>query len=51
MDVSTESGIEMAMMSVPRHAPKKSNTINAVNAAAITPSFTTPLTAVRTKMD
>ena len=50
-DVSTESGIEMAMISVLRHEPRKSRIINAVNVAAMTPSLTTPLTAAVTKSD
>ncbi len=47
----TESGIESAMISVLRHEPRNSKIINAVNAAAITPSRKTPLMAARTNKD
>ena len=49
-EVRTESGIEIAMMSVLRHEPRNSRIIIAVRHAAITPSRTTPLIAALTKM-
>jgi len=50
-DARTESGMEMAMMSVLRQEPRNSRIIKAVKAAAITPSRTTPLMAAFTNMD
>ena len=38
-------------MNVLRHEPRNSRIITAVSAAAMTPSFTTPLMAARTKSD
>ena len=38
-------------MKVLRQEPRKSRIITAVSSAAITPSFTTPFTAARTKSD
>ncbi len=50
-DDSTERGMERAMIKVLFQEPRKSRIINAVSAAAISPSLTTPFTAVRTKSD
>ena len=50
-EASTESGIDNAMISVPRQEPRKSRIISAVSAAAITPSRTTSRTAARTNSD
>ena len=47
----TESGIEIAMMSVDRQLPRNSRIIRLVSAAAMTPSRTTPATAPFTNMD
>ena len=51
IEVSTESGMESAMMSVLRQEPRNSRIISAVSAAAMTPSRTTPVMAARTKID
>ncbi|MGF6837829.1 hypothetical protein QF001_001696 [Paraburkholderia youngii] len=50
-DVSTESGIVAAMMSVARQLPRKSRIIAAVRHAAISGSRTTPAMADFTKTD
>ena len=50
-DVSTESGIETAMIKVLRQLPRKTRIMNPVRQAAITPSRTTPLIDARTNMD
>ena len=50
-ELNTDSGIDSAMMTVLRQEPMKTRIINAVRAAAIAASFTTPLIAARTKMD
>ncbi len=51
IEASTDSGIEMVMMSVLRQEPRNSRIMSPVSAAAITPSRTTPLTAARTNSD
>ncbi len=51
IEASTDSGIEIVMISVLRHEPRNSRIIRPVSAAAITPSRTTPSTAARTKVD
>ena len=51
MEQSTASGMERAMMTVLRQEPIKSKIISAVRAAAISPSFKTPLMAALTKTD
>ena len=48
---NTDSGIEVAMMIVERQEPRKSRIINAVSAAAMTPSRMTPEMAAFTKTD
>ena len=48
---STDSGIEIAMMTVERQLPRKIRIIRLVSAAAITPSLMTPLTAALTNSD
>ena len=50
-DIAKKNGIEIAMMNVLRQEPMNSKIINAVSAAAMTPSFNTPLIAARTKID
>ena len=50
-ELSTDNGIDTAMITVLRHDPMKSRIINAVSAAAITPSFTTPSIAACTNSD
>ena len=40
---STDSGIEMAMMTVERQLPRNSRIITLVSSAAMTPSTATPL--------
>ena len=47
----TASGIEITMMMVERQLPRNSRIISVVNAAAITPSRTTPETAALMKGD
>ena len=49
--VSTESGIETAMISVLRQLPRNTRIIKPVRQAAITPSRTTPLIDARTNID
>ena len=51
MEQSTASGMDSAMMNVLRHEPRNSRIIAAVNAAAMMPSFKTPLMAARTNSD
>ena len=46
-----ESGIDTAMISVDRKLPRKTRIMRAVRQAAIMPSRTTPLMALRTKID
>ena len=46
-----ESGIEVAMMTVERQLPRKIRIIRLVSAAAITPSWMTPLTAALMNSD
>ena len=48
---STESGIEIAMISVERQLPRNSRIIRLVSAAAMMPSSATPLIAARTNSD
>ena len=50
-DTRIESGIESAMMTVPRHEPRNKRIMIAVKHAAITPSRTTPEMAARTNID
>ena len=45
IEPSTDSGIDVAMMTVERQLPRNSRIIRLVSAAAMTPSRTTPLTA------
>ncbi len=51
IDVSTDRGIETAMISVLRQLPRKSRIISAVSAAAMTPSRITPLMDAFTNSD
>jgi len=51
IELSTASGMDNAMMNVLRQEPRNSKIIRAVSDAAMTPSFTTPLMAARTKRD
>jgi hypothetical protein len=51
IEASTDSGIEMVMMSVLRQELRNSRIISPVSAAAMMPSRTTPLTAARTNSD
>ena len=51
IEPSTDSGIEVAMISVERQLPRKIRIIRLVSAAAMTPSRTTPLTAALMKTD
>src|SRR3954451_20490119 len=48
---STDSGIEMAMMTVERQLPRNSRIITLVRSAAMTPSTATPSIAPRTNTD
>ncbi len=48
---STESGIEVAMITVERQLPRKISTITLVSAAAMMPSRMTPSTAALTNSD
>ncbi len=50
-DVSTASGIVIAMISVARQLPRNSRIISAVRHAAISASRTTPWTAAFTNTD
>ena len=47
----TDSGIDIAMMSVERQLPRNNKIITLVNAAARMPSNATPAIAPRTKID
>ena len=51
IELSTERGIEIAIMKVLRQEPMKSRIISAVSVAAIIPSRKTPLMAARTNND
>ena len=51
IEPSTESGIEVAMMTVERQLPRKSSIMRLVSAAAMTPSWMTLLTAALTNTD
>ena len=51
IDTRIESGMEIQMISVLRHEPRNSRIINPVSPAAMAASFTTPMTAARTKID
>ena len=51
IEPSTESGIEVAMMTVERQLPRNSRIIRLVRAAAMMPSWMTPLTAPLTNTD
>ncbi len=51
IEPSTDSGIEVAMISVERQLPRNSRIIRLVSAAAMTPSRTTPPIAALTKID
>ena len=51
MAPSTESGIEIAMMTVERQLPRNSRIITLVSSAAITPSWATPAMAPLTNSD
>ncbi len=51
IEARIESGIVSAMISVERQLPRKSRTIAAVSAAAISASVTTPCTAALTNTD
>ncbi len=48
---STDSGIEIAMITVERQLPRKSRIMTLVSSAAMTPSNATPLIAARTNSD
>ena len=49
IEVRIESGIDVATIRVLRQEPRKSKIISAVRQPAIAPSWTTPVTAARTK--
>jgi len=51
IEQSTDSGIEIVMISVERQLPRNSRIMSPVSAAAMTPSRTTPLIAALTKTD
>ena len=51
IDASSDSGMVSAMIAVLRQFPRKSSTMSAVSAAAISASTTTPVTAAFTKTD
>ena len=51
IEPSTESGMDVAMMSVERQLPRKTRIIRLVRAAAMMPSRTTPLIAALMKID
>ncbi len=51
IEPSTESGIEIAMMTVERQLPRKMRIMRLVRAAAMTPSWMTLLTAALTNND
>ena len=51
MAARIESGMDTAITSVCRQLPRNRRIISAVNAAAMTASFTTPSTAALTKID
>jgi len=51
MEVRIARGMEVAMITVLRQLPRKERIMKAVRHAAISVSRTTPLIALRTKMD
>ena len=51
IEPSTDSGIDVAMISVERKLPRNNRIIRLVSAAAMTPSRITPLIAALTKID
>jgi len=48
IEVRIDSGIDVITITVLRHDPRNSRIINAVRAAAMAPSRTTPMIAART---
>ena len=51
IEPSTDSGMEVAMISVERQLPRKNRIMRLVSAAAMTPSRMTPFTAALMKID
>ena len=51
IEPSTDSGMEVAIISVERQLPRKMRIISAVSEAAMTPSRMTPFTAALMKID